>query len=114
MLNDVLQSPDPIHRDSVANEIVERMDSGLLVLSHASKPAYRRVLYVNSYGGREIWEIIKQGTCPTHHLWGCVELVRMGYEVALAAPLPDFYFNHKALPHDFALLKMIRSWLGKN
>src|SRR5262249_239213 len=29
-------------------------------------------------------------------------------------PLPDFYFNHKALPHDLAFLKVIRSWLGKN
>jgi len=28
---------------------------------------------------------------PAHHLWGCVELVKLGYEVAIAEPLRHFY-----------------------
>ena len=36
----------------------------------------------------------------------------MGYEVALAEPIPDFYFNRRALPHDLRMLKLVREWLG--
>ena len=36
----------------------------------------------------------------------------MGYEVALAEPLPDFYLHRNPLPHDLKLLKIMRSWLG--
>jgi glycosyltransferase involved in cell wall biosynthesis len=38
----------------------------------------------------------------------------MGYEVALAEPIPDFYFNRRALPHDLKLLDMVRNWLGRD
>ena len=59
-----------------------------------------------------MWEKIKTGDMPPHHLRGCLQLVRMGYEVAIVEPLPDFYFNRRALPHDLKLLKLVRHWLG--
>lgn len=90
----------------------ERVEHGFTVLSPAEGRPLRRVLYVNSYGGEAFWKKIKQGTVPPHHLWGCLELARMGYEVALAEPLPDFYLHRNPFPHDFKLFKMIRSWLG--
>ena len=82
----------------------------LCFLPRARRPL-RRILHVNAYGGRYIWNRIKQGILPGHQLLGCVELVRMGYEVALAEPLPDFYFHRNPIPHDLKLLKMVRSWL---
>ena len=93
------------------NGIVESKVDGLVVLSPADKRCFRRILHVNSYGGDHIWNRIKQGALPGHQLLGCIELARMGYEVALADPLPDFYFHRNPIPHDLKLLKMIRSWL---
>lgn len=94
--------------------IVERDEDGLVVLSPAAVRPFRRVLFVNSYGGRLVWEKVKRGALPGQHLWGCLELVRMGYEVALAEPLPHFYLYRNPLPHDLKLLKMARSWLGSD
>jgi glycosyltransferase involved in cell wall biosynthesis len=71
-------------------------------------------LFVNSYGGRKGWEKIKQGLLPGHHLWGCMQLVRMGYEVAIAEPLPHFAFGRRALPHDLRLLRSAYDWLRKD
>ena len=103
------------HRyDSATDGIVENKVAGLVVLSPAGKRCFRRILHVNSYGGRYIWNRIKQGVLPGHQLLGCIELVRMGYEVALAEPLPDFYFHRNPIPHDLKLLKMVRSWLRPN
>ena len=99
---------------SVVDGIVETREENCVVLSPASGAVRRRVLYVNSYGGVAIWERIKNGFQPPHHLWGCPELVRMGYEVVLAEPLSDFYLYRKPLPHDLRLLKMVRSWLGRD
>ena len=84
----------------------------MIVLSPSGQRSARRVLHVNAYGGEYVWERIKSGLLPGHQLLGCLELVRMGYEVALAEPIPDFYLYRNPLPHDLALLKMIRSWLG--
>ena len=57
---------------------------------------------------------VKQGLVAPHHLRGCLELVRMGYEVALAEPLPDFWtFRRRPFPHDLRLWKMVRCWLGR-
>lgn len=94
--------------------IVEREEDGTLVLARANGNSSRRVIFVNSYGGRSGWERIKQGLVASHHLWGCLELVRMGYEVALAEPLPHFYFNRRAFPHDLSLVRMARNWLGRD
>lgn len=97
--------------DFVTDGIVEKEVDGLVVLSPADKRCFRRILHVNSYGGRDVWNRIKQGVLPGHQLLGCIELARMGYEVALAEPLPDFYFHRKPIPHDLKLLKIVRSWL---
>ena len=94
--------------------MVEREEAGMVILSPAKGRPIRRVLHVNSYGGRNVWERIKRGHLPGFQLLGCLELVRKGYEIALAEPLPDFYLYRKPLPHDLRLLKMCRSWLGKD
>src|SRR6267142_1512600 len=100
--------------ENVVAGIVEREEEGMIVLSPAQGRPSRRVLHVNSYGGRDVWERIKQGLLPGHQLLGCLELVRKGYEIALAEPIPDFYFYRKPLPHDLRLLRMVRKWLGKD
>ena len=92
--------------------IIEREEEGTLILGPADKKCRRRVLFVNSYGGRSGWERIKQGVLAPHHLWGCLELARMGYEVALAEPLPHFYLYRRPFPHDLRLLRLARNWLG--
>jgi glycosyltransferase involved in cell wall biosynthesis len=92
--------------------IQETRRDGLIFLSPAGGRPGRRILYVNSYGGASVWEQVKRGQLPGHHLWGCLELVRRGYEVALAEPLPHFYFHRRPLPHDLRLLGVARDWLG--
>lgn len=96
----------------VLDGIVERREHGVIVLSPATGRPFRRVIHINSYGGEHIFEKIKAGLLPPHHLWGCFELVRKGYEVALPEPLPDFYLYRNPFPHDFRLLTLARSWLG--
>ena len=61
-----------------------------------------------------MWEKIKKGEVPPHHLRGCLELVRMGYEVAIAEPLADVNLRRRPVPHDLRLLKMFRSWLKRD
>jgi glycosyltransferase involved in cell wall biosynthesis len=99
---------------SITDGIVESQEGSLIVLSPAAGHPVRRVLHVNGYGGRYVWEKIKKGLLPAHQLLGCLELVRMGYEVALAEPLPDFYLHKNPLPHDLTLLRSVRSWLGRD
>jgi glycosyltransferase involved in cell wall biosynthesis len=96
--------------NSLMEGIVESKHDGIVVLSPANRQPSRRVLYVNLYGGASIWEKVKKGIMPPHHLWGCLELARMGYEVALAEPVWNFEIR-KAYPHDLKLLKMARNWL---
>lgn len=106
-----MQQHESVPSKSVVLGVVERRERGLVVLSCPSGLCSRRILFVNNYGGAAVWDKIKQGLLPPHHLWGCLELVRRGYEVALAEPLPDFDLRRRPLPHDFKLLPMIRSWL---
>src|SRR5436190_1267650 len=80
--------------------IAERIEHGLVILAPVNGGHRRRVVFVNNYGGATVWEKMKQGLVPGHHLWGCLELVRMGYEVALAEPLPDFNIRRRPFPHD--------------
>ena len=87
--------------------IVERSEHGLIILSPREGRPTRRILYVNSYGGRDVWQRVKAGTLPAQHLWGCLELARMGYEVALAEPLPDFYLWRNPFPLCFHLSREI-------
>lgn len=89
----------------------ESSEAGFLTLSPEQGAVKRRVLYVNSYGGQKVWDRIKDGRLPAHHLWGCLELVRMGYAVAMAEPLRNFYWHQRPLPHDLRLLKAVRGWL---
>ena len=91
---------------------IETREQGLVVLSPAERRSFRRIIYLDGYGGASMWQKIKNGLMPPHHLRGCLELVRMGYEVALAEPLPDFYLYRNPFPHDLRLLKMVRTWLG--
>jgi hypothetical protein len=97
---------------SVVDGIVESSAYGLVLLSPAHKKPVRRLIYLDSYGGASMWEKIKKGDMPPHHLRGCLELVRMGYEVALAEPLTDFYLYRNPFPHDLKMLKIVRNWLG--
>ena len=96
----------------VTRGIVESMKRGVVILSPAERKPFQRIIYLDSYGGASMWEKIKKGDMPPHHLRGCLELVRMGYEVALAEPLTDFYLYLNPFPHDLRLLKMVRNWLG--
>lgn len=107
--------PRPEHK-VVTDGITESKIHGLVVLSPAEKRPFRRILYVDTYGGAPMWEKIKKGDVPPHHLRGCLELARMGYEVALAEPLDNFYFSYRRnpFPHDLKMLKMVRSWLGRD
>jgi glycosyltransferase involved in cell wall biosynthesis len=99
---------------SPLNDIVESIEDGIVVLSPASQRPVRRVLYVNSYGGSDVLAKVKAGLLPAHHLWGCIELVRMGYAVALAEPLSHFYLYRHPLPHDLKLFRVATNWLGKD
>jgi glycosyltransferase involved in cell wall biosynthesis len=94
--------------------ITERNEFGLVILGPTIGKPRRRVIYINSYGGSARWAEIKKGRMPTHHLYGCLELARMGYEVAIAEPLSDFYLYRKPLPHDLVLWKAVKSWLGRD
>lgn len=98
---------------SVTDGIIESKVQGAIVLSPANQRPLRRVIYLDNYGGAAMWEKIKQGEVAPHHLRGCLQLVRLGYEVALVEPLPDFNFRRNFLPHDLKLLRMIFSWLGR-
>ena len=98
----------------ITTGIVEHLEHDTVVLSPAQGRPHRRVLHVNAYGGRYIWQRVKDGQVPSHQLLGCIELVRMGYEVALAEPVPHFNPYRRQLPHDLKLLRMVRSWLRRD
>lgn len=94
--------------------ITERQENGTVILSPTLGRPSRRLVFVNSYGGASGWERMKSGVLAPHHLWGCLELVRQGYEVALAEPLPHFYLYRRPLPHDLKLISLLTDWLGKD
>ncbi|MDP3071625.1 MAG: glycosyltransferase [Opitutaceae bacterium] len=50
---------------------------------------------------------------PGQHLWGCIELARLGYEVAMPEePVRGRFFNYRR--QDFNQLRFIREWLGRD
>ena len=107
-----MTSNDPIA--NITRGIAERSEFGMVILSPENGRVHRRLVYLDSYGGEAMWKKVKQGLVAPHHLRGCLELVRMGYEVALAEPLPDFWtFRRRPFPHDLRLWKMVRCWLGR-
>jgi hypothetical protein len=91
-------------------EIREHIEAGMTILASATLRANRRVLFINSYGGSEVWRKVKDGKLPPHHMWGCIELVNLGYEVALAEPLRHFTYR-RPFPHDWPLFRAARAWL---
>jgi glycosyltransferase involved in cell wall biosynthesis len=90
--------------------IIERVEHGAVILASSRVTPSRRVLFINSYGGADVWEKVKRGLLPPHHMWGCLELLRMGYEVALAEPLKHFSYR-RPFPHDLGVVRLARSWL---
>lgn len=98
--------------DRYTSTIAESEEFGLLVLSPKNRLPRRRILFVNSYGGRQLWESVKIGKTPPHHLWGCIELVWLGYEIMIAEPLKHLDWRRSALSHDLPLVRAIRHWLG--
>lgn len=63
-----------------------KLENNLLILSSSKKKPLRRILYVNSYGMAKAWRLWKEGVYPGNHLWGCIELAMMGYEVLIPEP----------------------------
>ena len=110
----IARTPSPFGFLPIMDGIVEREEEDTIILSPVHARPFRRVLHVNTYGGRYVWEKVKKGLLPGHQLLGCLELARMGYEVALAEPLPDFYLYRNPLPHDLRMLKAARDWLGSD
>jgi hypothetical protein len=97
----------------ITQGVLESTYDDTVILSPAAGRSVRRLVYVDNYGGRGVWEKIKKGEMPSQHLRGCLQLVRQGYEIALSEPLPDFYLWRRPLPHDLKLLKLVR-WAGKD
>ena len=114
MTSTIARAAPAARTSRVTRGIVESRERGIVILSSAAKTPFRRIIYLDSYGGASVWEKIKSGDLPPHHLRGCLELVRMGYEIALAEPLPDFYLYLNPFPHDLRLLGMVRNWLGRD
>jgi len=85
--NNLQPPPSQRTNGSVLEGIVERREHGVIILSPATGRPFRRVIYTNSYGGEDIFGKIKAGLLPSHHLWGCFELARKGYEVAIVEPI---------------------------
>jgi glycosyltransferase involved in cell wall biosynthesis len=92
--------------------VLESQEQGFVRLSPEGRTARRRVLFVNAYGGSGVWDQVKTGMLPGHHLWGCIELVQLGYEVLLTEPLPHFNYRRNPLPHDLRFLRLVNEWLG--
>ena len=62
------------------------MEDGVCVLHGVRGSSRRRILYVSNYGMAQAWRLWERGVYPGHHLWGCLELAEMGYEVLLPEP----------------------------
>jgi glycosyltransferase involved in cell wall biosynthesis len=62
---------------------------GLTILRADVPQIGRRVLYVNSYGMALAYRLWAAGEYAGHHLWGCLDLARRGYEILLPEPPPD-------------------------
>lgn len=104
-----------LETSSVTRGIVERQERGVVILSPADRKPIRRLIYLDNYGGAAMWAKIKKGDVAPHLLRGCIELTRMGYEVALAEPVPDNWkFRRRPIPHDLPVVKLAMSWLGKD
>jgi hypothetical protein len=81
----------PVERVGVAPRaaITAARDGHVTVLRGPGPSNGRRVLYVNSYGMALAYRLWAAGEYAGHHLWGCLELARTGYEILLPEPPPD-------------------------
>ena len=109
-----MQTINELAPPSILDGVVERIDQGVTILAPADRRPLRRMIYLDSYGGASMWAKIKAGMVPPHHLRGCLELAKMGYEIALVEPLPDFYWRKNPIPHDLILLRRCLDWLGRD
>ena len=62
-------------------------EDGILVLRGLKGASRRKILYVNSYGMAKAWRLWREGMYPGNHLWGCLELATMGYEILIPEPV---------------------------
>lgn len=91
--------------------IAEHLGGMTILRSDRVKPR-RRVFYLNSYGMAQGWRTLDDPN-PSQHLWGCIELARKGYEIAMPEePVRGRFFNYRR--QDLRHLAFIRNWLGKD
>ena len=79
----------PAHSARAEPAIEATREEGLTILRANVPQIGRRVLYVNSYGMALAYRLWAAGEYAGHHLWGCLELARRGYEILLPEPPPD-------------------------
>jgi Glycosyl transferases group 1 len=99
---------------SINARIIAEQYDGMTILRLEDTKPRRRVLYLNSYGMAIAWRSIKEGLYPAQHLWGCLELARMGYEIAMPEePRKDTaFFNYRR--QDLKHLRFVKEWLGRD
>lgn len=106
--------PTPGHVAGTSQGIVAEKLGAWTILKPASGKPHRRILYLNSYGMANAWPSVRDGHYPGAHLWGCMELVRKGYEVAMPEePNRDSrFFNYRR--QDLKHLLFAKSWLRRD
>ena len=108
LINDAVMD-DPASRN--LRGIRETRVGSMTVLSPKDGRAHRRVLYLNSYGMAEAWRLALTGD-PAQHLWGCPELARRGYEVAMPEEPKNkgrfFNYRRQDRRHMFFAMKWLR------
>lgn len=92
-------------------DIHEENIQGFTLLRTTGSRIGRRILFINSYGGAEAWKRVKAGLLPPHHFWGVIELVQLGYDVAIAEPISHFSIRKHPLPHDLRFIHFVREWM---
>lgn len=107
----VIQSEASEKEDRLRQGIIATQYRGMTVLRPKDGKPRRRVFYLNSYGMAPAWRSLSEGN-PGQHLWGCLELARMGYEVAMPEEpnRNSRFYNYRR--QDFKHLAFIKSWLG--
>lgn len=68
------------------DNIQASVENKILKISGSKDSIKRKILYVNSYGMAKAWRLWERGVYPGHHLWGCLELAAMGYEILIPEP----------------------------
>jgi glycosyltransferase involved in cell wall biosynthesis len=107
----LLQSGLRENEERLREGIIATQNRGMTVLRPKEGKPRRRVFYLNSYGMAPAWRSLSEGN-PGQHLWGCLELARMGYEVAMPEEpnRNSRFYNYRR--QDFKHLAFIRAWLG--